>query len=76
MGLTEGSYWDVSRDLINPGWVTRACVKGMMCKRPETLMSTGYITDDTSQVHPCDVFFIYYFLFIVTHRNRLCDNQV
>ena len=52
MGLIEGSYWDVSRDLINPGWVTRACVKGMMCKRPETLMSTGYITDDTSQVHP------------------------
>ena len=47
VGLIEGSYWDVSRDLINPGWVT--CVKGMMRKRPETLMSTGYITEDTSQ---------------------------
>ena len=22
VGLIEGSYWDVSRDLINPGWVT------------------------------------------------------
>ena len=63
VGLIEGSYWDVSRDLINPGWVTRACVKGMMCKRPETLMSTGYITDDTSQVHPCGVFFILEILF-------------
>ena len=63
MGLIEGSYWDVSRDLINPGWVTRAHKKGMMCKRPETLMSTGYITDDTSQgIHAMYFSFIHFYL--------------
>ena len=77
VGLIEGSYWDVSRDLINPGWVTRAQEMGMMCNRPETLMSTGNITDDTSQVHPRDVFLTHsFYIFIVTHRNSLCDNQV
>ena len=50
VGLIEGSYWDVSRDLINPGWV--ACVRGMMFDRPETPVISGYITEDTSQVHP------------------------
>ena len=75
VGLIEGSYWDVSRDLINPGWVTRARLRGMMLHRPETPMSLGYITDDTSQFASMRCIFIIVILFIVTHRNRLRDNQ-
>ena len=33
MGLIEGSYWDVSRDLINPGWA--AWARGMMLVGPK-----------------------------------------
>ena len=33
VGLIVGSYWDVSRDLINPGWVTQ--VRGMMLRDPK-----------------------------------------
>ena len=36
---------------------------------PETPMSLGYNTDDTSQLHPRDVLFNLLFLFIVAHRN-------
>ena len=56
VGMTKGSHWDLSRDLINPGWVTRARSEGYDVDRPETAMSLGYITGDTPQVHPCDVF--------------------
>ena len=34
IGLIVDSYWDVSRDLINPGWVTWARVYDVA--RPET----------------------------------------
>ena len=30
-------------------------------------MSLGYITEDTSQVHPCNVF--YFFILLVGHHN-------
>ena len=63
VGLIRGSYWDVSRDLINPGWVTRARLRGMMLHRPETPMSLGYITDDTSQFASMRCIFIMFCLF-------------
>ena len=72
-GLTKGSYWDVSRDVMNSGWATQ--VRGIMFIRPETPMTLGYITEDTSQLHPCDVLFNLLFLFIVAHRNRLCETR-